>query len=387
MKFSFTVLFAPILVFALGIDVQAAIEGSDHDLTGSGSKICETCHVPHNALGAKLWSSSPSGIFSGVADLCFTCHDGSITDLGITTAFDQTKDQHIMVGTDCSGSDGCHDVHNQNPNTTGRFLVPGVIRTNNSYCETCHDETPFAGAEALGIHNAANSHYSDGSTFICESCHSVHGAVMQTVNPPGLTHPILLSDNNGGDFYGEFCVSCHNGIPPPSAVPGTGGVAASDVYDYSESVNDGTQSKHPTNTTSGPYPINGCEACHVPHSSDVPVSELYDLRMDNTNSAYCVNCHTSPGAPQIGEYTHFSQAAPSDPGMNDGLTTPLPWANEIDEDGNPGQDWLSATPNMMTCETCHSVHRQGFVGSGAGHLLRYPSDGANTFCQACHTDY
>jgi hypothetical protein len=290
-----------------------------------------------------------------------------------------------MVGEDCSAPDGCHDVHNQNPNTTGRFLVEGVVRTNNSYCETCHDETPFAGGEHLGVHNTANGHYTDGTTFICESCHSVHGAVRQTMNPMDLTHPILLADDYVGGYFGGFCVSCHDGIAPPPAVPGTGGVASSDVFDYSETVHDGTQTKHPTNATAGPHPLDGCGTCHAPMCADAPALELYDLRADNTNSAYCVSCHSSGGAPHLGSNTHFSQAVPDSPTMNDGLNPPLPWSNEIDEDGNPGPDWVSATANMMTCETCHSVHRQGHSGPDAGYLLRYPSDEASTLCRACHT--
>jgi predicted CXXCH cytochrome family protein len=386
LRYSSIALVVLISVFAFGESVQSEIQGSDHDLSGAGTKLCDACHTPHNARGEALWSSTTSGEFTGVADLCYSCHDGSITDVGSTTAFDPTKDQHIMVGSDCSAADGCHDVHNQNPNMTGRFLVAGLNRINNSYCEPCHNETPFAGAEHLGVHNTANSHYTDGTTFICESCHSMHGAVMQTVNPLDLTNPILLSDDNVGESYGEFCVSCHDGIAPPPAVPGTGGVASIDPFDYTETVNDGTQSKHPTYTTGGSHPIDGCGACHVEMCRNAPALELYDLKQNNTNSAYCVSCHSTGGAPHLGDNTHFSQGVPSDPSMNDGISPPLPWSNEIDEDGNPGPDWVSATTNMMTCETCHSVHRQGFTGVDAGYLLRYPDDNLNTLCRACHTD-
>ena len=52
----------------------AAVSGSDHDLTGTGAKLCFACHTPHNAAGASLWSSAPSGTFTGVQDLCYTCH-------------------------------------------------------------------------------------------------------------------------------------------------------------------------------------------------------------------------------------------------------------------------------------------------------------------------
>ncbi len=85
--------------------IFANVAGSDHDLTGSGQKLCMACHLPHNAQGDKLWVSTPVGTFSGVADLCFTCHDGSVTTVGTTTAFDQSKEQHVAVGSDCSGEE------------------------------------------------------------------------------------------------------------------------------------------------------------------------------------------------------------------------------------------------------------------------------------------
>jgi predicted CXXCH cytochrome family protein len=375
-----------IMIFAFGNVVQSAIQGSDHDLTGMGTRLCEACHVSHNATGQTLWSSSAQGVFSGIAGLCYSCHDGSVTTVGTTTIFDQTKDQHVMVGEDCSSPDGCHDVHNQNPNGTGRFLAKEITRTNKSYCETCHDETPWEGAEPWGVHNTDNGHYTDGSTFICESCHSVHGAVMQTVNPEDLTNPILLGDDNTGEGYGEFCITCHAGVVPPPAVPGTGGVASADKFDYTELGSEGAHSKHPTHTTAGPYTVEGCGSCHVPMCADAPALEQYDLWQDNTNSAYCLSCHNSGGAPHLGEISHFSQAVPEDPTMNDGLLPQLPWSNELDEDGNPGPDFATATVNMMTCETCHSVHKKGFSGSNAGYLLRYPDDKMNTLCQACHTE-
>ena len=65
----------------------AGVAGSDHDLSAGPDKLCFACHIPHNALGDKLWASTPSGPFSGVQDLCYTCHDGSVTTVGASPAF------------------------------------------------------------------------------------------------------------------------------------------------------------------------------------------------------------------------------------------------------------------------------------------------------------
>ncbi len=359
----------------------AGVAGSDHDLTGSGEKLCFACHIPHNALGDKLWARTPSGTFTGVQDLCYTCHDGGVTSVGVTTAFNTAKEQHKNVGTDCSGDGACHDVHNQNPNGSGRFTVAGVTKTNGSYCETCHDATPFTGAEALGDHTAGITHFTNGGTFTCNQCHTLHGATAQTTNPAGLTNPILLADNQPGSYYGAFCISCHNGSAPAAGIPGTGGQSASDVWDYAEATNDGSEWKHPTTSTTGSTPVGGCNKCHDVHD---PTATAYGylLMADNANSAYCLSCHSAAGAPAIGGNSHYV-GVPTDVNMNSGLTPALPWANQVDDDGNVGADWGTATANYMACETCHSVHKNGIQTNG-GYLLR-DENVNNEICQACHT--
>jgi doubled CXXCH motif protein len=373
-----------LIVMLLPLTSIAGVANSDHDLTGGGDKLCFACHTPHNALGANLWSRTPSGTFSGVQDLCYTCHDGSITSVGVTTAFNATKEQHAAVGSDCSGAGACHDVHNQNPNGTGKFTVSGVTETNGSYCETCHDATPYTGAEGLGDHTAGLTHFTNGGTFTCNQCHTLHGATAQGTNPAGLTNPILLADNQPGAYSGEFCITCHNGTAPTVAMPGTGGQAATDVFDYSEATNDGSETKHPTISTTGAFPVEGCDKCHDVHDPTGTVVS-YLLMGDNANSAYCLSCHDGAQAPGVGANTHYV-GIPADVNMNSGLTPALPWANQIDEDGTAGADWSGATANNLVCETCHSVHKLGNTGPEANYFLRHENGSTNQLCTACHTD-
>lgn len=380
-----------LILLAFPVSSFAGVAGSDHDLTLSGEKLCFACHIPHNALGDKLWAQTPSGTFTGVQDLCYTCHDGSVTTVGSGTAFNAALEQHTNVGTDCSGAGACHDVHNQNPNGTGRFLVVSDADADGAYCDECHGATPFTGAEGLGDHTAGITHVTAGTApapagFTCNGCHTPHGATAQTTNPPGLTNPILLEDNQSGAFYGEFCISCHNGVAPAEAVTGTGGIAAADVFDYSEATNDGTETKHPSTSTTGTSPIGGCNACHDVH--DPAGTEYgYILKQDNTVSAFCTDCHTSGtlNAPLVGANTHYT-GVPTDITINNGLTPPLPYAQEIDDDGNPGGDWVGQpllVNNAVVCETCHSVHRNGAASPG-GYFLRHENTN-NEICQACHS--
>ncbi len=375
-----------IIIFIISLisfqSVKAGIAGSDHDLTASGHRLCMMCHLPHNAQGEKLWVSTPDGTFSGVAALCFTCHDGSVTTTGITTVFDQDKEQHVMVGADCSAADGCHDVHNQNINKSGQFVV--VDKTYQSYCATCHGATLFPGAEGLGDHTAGITHFRNPPPFDCEQCHTVHGATAQTVNPAGITNPILLADNHSGDYYGTFCISCHNGIVPTTAVQNTGERAANDIFDYAEATNDGSETQHPTISTGGAFPVGGCDKCHDVHDP-TGTDYGYILIENNSNSSYCIACHNGTDAPAVGGNTHYT-GIPLDITMNVGLTPAIPWANQINEDGFPGADWSSATANLMVCETCHSVHRAGWTSTGSGFFLRHANGTLNTICSRCHVD-
>lgn len=364
----------------------AGIAGSDHDLTGVAQDLCMTCHIPHNAQGQRLWSSAPSGTFTGVQDLCYTCHDGSVTSVGSGTAFNAALQQHKNLGSaDCSGNGACHDVHDQNPPLTGKFTVAGVTPTGNSYCQTCHDSTPFSGAESLGDHTAGITHFTNGTSFTCNQCHSLHGATPQTTNPAGLTNPILLADNQPGAYYGEFCISCHNGTAPTEAIPGTGGQSATDVFNYAEATNDGTETKHPTTSTTGVWGgVGGCNACHDVHDP-LGTASPYILTADNTDSAMCASCHDGAGAPGVGGNSHPVNQVPVNVNMNTGGTYTLPWADQIDDDNNPGPDWATASTNNIVCESCHSVHRNGYSGASAEYFLRAPNGSGNVLCTECHS--
>lgn len=367
--------------------VFAGVQGTPHDLSSGPNDLCFACHVPHNAAGDNLWARDLTGIsFGGVQQLCYSCHNGDVSIVGSGTAFSTTLEQHLPVGSDCSGTGACHDVHNAAPGggTTGRFVV--VDETSGSYCVTCHDATAF-GSGTHGDHTAGTNHFTNGGTFNCEQCHTVHGAVPQTTNPGTLTRPILLADNTASGAYGDFCASCHNGTAPAAVVPGTGGIAASDVHDYVETGLNGANVQHPTMSTSTSTnwtgsPVGGCNKCHDVHDPNLtPVG--YILMETNTDSGYCVSCHDGTDAPGVGTGTHPT-GIPVDINMNSGLTPALPWAQQIDEDGVAGADWASATTNRMVCETCHSVHKLGFSGTGSEYFLRHANGTNNELCSACH---
>lgn len=378
-----------VIAFALTLlcmhaSVFAAITGGRHDLSGTES-MCESCHTPHDAGSAYLWgrANTVASTLSGQALLCYSCHDGTITSAGATTAFDDGLEQHIGVGTDdCSGNGTCHDVHTENPNQSGKFLVAGVGETNGSYCETCHDATQFTGAETLGDHTAGITHFTNGTTFTCNQCHTVHGATAQTTNPGSLTNPILLANNQSGSTYGDFCISCHQGTIPTAAVPGTGGVASGDPFDYSESTTGGTETKHPT-TSAG---VGGCNMCHDVHDPTGSATNSYILAETNANSAFCVSCHDGDPGPAVGvSHPAGVAVAAGSLGYNSGLTPPLPWSDEISAVGNgEGGVHTGTVADQIVCETCHSVHRNGFTGTDNEYFLRNAMGSGDVLCRECH---
>jgi hypothetical protein len=127
---------------------HSKVAGSKHDVSETGGNPCDSCHVPHNAQGAFLWSRNASVLTGGGADgtqdtgdpgqyssdikpLCYSCHDGtqvfgtgSLLTVGSMTVFSQnghfnhrtTAASYIPAGSstptgpgqDC---DRCHDPH------------------------------------------------------------------------------------------------------------------------------------------------------------------------------------------------------------------------------------------------------------------------------------
>lgn len=338
---------------------MAGVVNSKHDMyggfippKGSDPNACSYCHVPHNAVGDKIWSAwgnegQLTGPYSAIGNMCYTCHDGTATSLGQGTVFNTGLQQHKTVGIDC---DACHTVHD---NANGKFL--GIAKTQSAntesatYCETCHDATMYPGAGPHGDHLAGTEHpYKDSGSVLddsCNSCHQMHGAASYTT--ASLTNPILKFANTDS----AYCATCHSG--------------------YAQSVTGGN--KHPANlSAAGGWGKVGCDTCHdvhQPNDSGRPA-----ILMDtNVDSAYCVTCHQASGTvkgPAIGNFSHPTGVSFATIGLT-------PAANNIDDDGD-GLDYSNNSASIV-CESCHSVHKKGV----AGKLLRITAS-AGTLCSNCH---
>jgi predicted CXXCH cytochrome family protein len=387
---------------------MASVSGSLHDMTaysGTGTtvaaQLCQACHTPHNAGTDVLWAQAVTvvGGFSDVQNLCYTCHDGSITGSGSDTAFDPGTEQHTTLGSDCSGGDdSCHDVHG-----SGAKFLTEVPDANGIFCTACHGATT-TGSYPGGNHLAGAQHYTSGTDFTCNSCHAVHGAVAQTAGyqtVTGVAKPILRADNYVGAKYGTMCNACHTKTAPFDVA--TYGALVTDPFDYDETTYDGTETKHPTYTVGAGDTwddMTGCNTCHDVHNSAGLAAGATGagtgmgsfLIPANDNSAYCMSCHdggTGPDYDGGGGGSHFIgdtvNGTPStDPFTKPGAASALPWSNQLNDDGNAAvPDFTGNTDNFMTCETCHSVHRNGVTGTN--YFLRIANTADNEICSACHT--
>lgn len=343
----------------------AGVVGSSHDLSSSSSSnnTCSYCHVPHKAMGDKIWSSygneaqlsNPN--YSEIGRMCYTCHDGTVTNKGQNTVFNTSLQQHkVSSGKDC---DMCHTVHD---NTNGKFL--GVQKTGGaqteaaSYCETCHGTTPHSDAVSLGDHLAGTEHpYKDSGSLLdkgCESCHAVHGAANYAPSSGTITHPILRKTNANS----AYCAECHS--------------------THVQATSNGN--KHPANLSAGgAWGKVTCQDCHDVHQPD-ETDHPAILKSENSDSSYCMTCHQAAGAakgPDIGDHSHPNGAAFS---LTPTDSSRTPAANAIDDDDQNGADYSNNT-NSVVCESCHSVHQKGV----ASPLLRMTDD-AGTLCINCHND-
>ena len=309
---------------------NCAVVGSPHDMFASGKgtdpNVCSYCHVPHNGAGDKIWSTFTNesrlttGPFPGIGNMCYSCHDGTVSFEALYV-FNPGKQHHkITAGEDC---DMCHTVHD---NTNGMFMIipaseSAATAGDPTYCETCHDATPYPGAESLGDHIGGSQHpYSSGGG--CYLCHSAHARVNYTT--PELTHPILWGDNTDSNM----CRLCHSGLVTEAFQPTTGG------------------NKHPAIlTTAGTWGKVLCSDCHDVHQPDNPgrTAVLID---DNVDSAFCISCHDetdTTNGPSIG-HTHPNNVAftmtPTDP-------TLAPAGNTIDDNAKNGPDYPNNSGNLI----------------------------------------
>ncbi|MDP2948094.1 MAG: cytochrome c3 family protein [Chloroflexota bacterium] len=204
------------------------IFGTDHDLGTTAVPTCMQCHTPHKAKGPYLWARDFSAVYpslTGLMKLCFSCHDGGVTNVGEFMVAPGIVNHEVNVGVEGEDCDRCHDPHVDNWKFVTDTAIPTEYR-NANLCSACHTgdigvshplvETnkpidrvwnPYASpADFSGtrLFNAAgDTEVPTGTGNIkCATCHVPHGSV----DAVGLNSMLYVDP---ASEHSPICENCH----------------------------------------------------------------------------------------------------------------------------------------------------------------------------------
>jgi predicted CXXCH cytochrome family protein len=313
--------------------------------------VCGVCHTPHNALGDKLWALEARESDDKLEGLCLSCHakggmaeektTGSITHpIGAKPKI-QEKYQGVLP---LFAEDGTRSPD-------------GAVS-----CPTCHDPHRWEAGKDVGPGpsdregNRFNSFlrvpYDDSAT-LCSVCHEENALIVGTDHDLRITAP---RDTNLNQENAE-----------------TAGV---------------------------------CGVCHVVHNAWG--NRLWGRGVGpggNRGEAFCTGCHSRRKAA-----SRKTVGAPNHP-MNKRVLDARPTVrretrrlyrrNKASKEVNTElplftEEGDRSAQGMITCPTCHNVHRwdpakkvtgpgEKSEGYGSNSFLRKPNAPDSSLCSTCHT--
>jgi predicted CXXCH cytochrome family protein len=418
-------------VVAFAGQAWAGVSGSAHDVASAlgaaaaGFGVCSSCHIPHKAVGDRLWPkpiTGTSALRGDVGNLCTYCHDPTNGVLGASQTPYPFKDQktstHGMVKTnlpDVANSfdttlpymgvasanmqcTSCHNVHDQSGVGQLAFLQAPI----DVLCARCHSNRQFVNGVAQSGSTAATGAWGVATRSGFDST----GAA----GNPG-SHPV------GTDILGDVSTHNWNGVAASADSPVTTTIMAIEAW--------GTGTNYPL----GPKLIGGavaadaatftggvgCVTCHMVHgrngatNADPNPDLLVFYQTENgvtgqangvdvdTNNALCEACHRG-AAPATATGTYAGTFFPN-PGagtgthpvddyyllVDAGVTgVPAGWPTGITTRADGG------SPHLI-CESCHTPHPLQSVTRGQtnvvapgtnNHILR---NADRLICDNCHT--
>ena len=199
------------------------IYGSAHDTGSPGSPTCQQCHIPHQAQAPYLWARPPHPSMSGLQSLCFSCHDGTVTNVGQFISDTSYESHDVNPGVEGQDCDRCHEPHQGDNWKFVADTIPTSYRDAN-LCSLCHntgfshpqdqltnapvDRTwdPYAAPVDFSgtrlFDSAGTSVVAAGEGYIkCGTCHVPHGAVGNSQ-----LNSMANSDSEGHE---PICENCH----------------------------------------------------------------------------------------------------------------------------------------------------------------------------------
>lgn len=333
----------------------------------NASQDCAICHIDwiqslESEATETRTDSVDKGRLAGTADMCLSCHDGSVVDSRLKVWM---SDHHVTgrvppewvdIPTDKFPLDEegkmtcatCHSAHPAAEDPGSDIATVVFLRRPNvdsSLCLMCHSQ--FSRQESvhhpLGkqadvvsatLRKAGGKTTADGTTIICQTCHQPHGST----NPKMLVLPVT-----------ELCVSCHSSQSAelshfPTEVSHRMGATFPGFVPPRDFIDKGAQF--------GPRGELSCLSCHRMHRG---ANKQALLIAENRQGSLCKECHKTQQTVLGSTHDMGLNAAPPDALNADDLTAgesgvcgachkSRGWAREK----RPGE-----TANSAFCVECH----------------------------------
>lgn len=354
------------------------------------------------ATRATLKNSSPT--FSHIGDLrngngsCsgVYCHSSG-TDQPTYVTVEWTKPQSGACGT-------CHDT-DTNDISPATVIATGAHVTHLTAahgpklnCNACHNLAATA-------HTNGEVDFVDGATSVSSTgaCLVCHGS--------GINDARQYWSSPSGAWLaaGNYCESCHDGS---STIAGE---TAPNVTAYYTSAGHGNSGLYPATQHGANGPGAACTVCHNATAAHIHANGNPRLKIDNTASGLCLDCHAvdSPagtlgtvavsrasihGGSITGNYTSVSQYnyQCADCHSPHG-TRNLAMVNQ-QIDGKLGYGFVTVNltgaltaldptqqPDDGTCDVCHDASRKAHAETSPPSEGPFGNHYQSTHCMACHT--
>ncbi len=341
--------------------VIADFENTSHHVMGTVEDAdCQACHNTdlHGSGAVRLFDAddpltivtlngrpdTDTASAQALEPLCLACHDSDgaggfapFHDGIMPPIINQTmwgNASHALANT-------CYDCHSNGHgsikdnllspwNAAADAALPGdPMRQEEGLCYTCHDSDGPALTDIQANFNLATHHnvssldQADGSQVECTNCHNPHtvNAVNQRSNPDNLA--ALWAGNET-----DFCLTCHDGSPPPGVIfPAAAGTG----FD---------KSAYAGSTHEAPLGNYGCRHCHNQHGSTERslLAAQYEIAeytpYTAASYAMCWVCHDENGT----------------------MSTSNRFRN------NHNRHVITATSPCIDCHDVHAPHDAGEVG-------------------------
>ena len=365
-------------------------DAGPHGGYAATTDACATCHRTHTAPGARLLNSDATG-----NEFCYTCHNG--TGAPATPVVSTHSNVDFLEGVEEPFTLACTQCHNPHGNSGALYSIKEFVqvRTGDPQVTT----GPIIFTAITGI-NSYDDGVSDPTSRLCVTCHE------NSANSgyPMVNHTGGANHQNGADYTGEDCTSCHAHSTDTDLYTRDGFMASCTACHGQPPDGDsapnraGSHATHFAPTAFGPQLTPGiCNDCHAFSAAthnDGEVTFTDGRPLATTNA--CNNCH-SPGGTYDGvNDAVYGAKANWDTGVYTGgnlITGREKWCAAC-HDENPANSLTNGSgvtaPNVVGDEDDPYFYGTGWGYYKTGHGLAlgaYPASeapAANLACLACH---